>query len=91
MVPLFKRRKRHFFSTYSDNSVESSEIGDGVLDVLEIDLASPPRASALLPAGVLGADLLGEELGVADVVLAAIGSRGPVYFVVGQCRTISMQ
>ena len=58
-----------FNKTYSNNSSKNTDFGKRVLDVLEVDLSSSEGASTLLPARVLGAELLGEVLGVANFIL----------------------
>ena len=56
--------------TYSHDLSQRSKVREVVLDVLEVDLSSAERATALLPAGVLAADLLGEVLRFADLIFA---------------------
>ena len=67
-------------STYSNNTSENTNVRKGVLDVLEVNLSGLPGASAVLPAGVLSTDLLGEVLGVADVILTVKEQKG-IHFV----------
>ena len=56
--------------THSHDLSQRSKVGEVVLDVLQVDLSSSEWATALLPAGVLVTDLLGEVLRVADLILA---------------------
>ena len=55
---------------YLDNSSKNTKIRERVLDVLQVHLTSPEGATALLPAWVLTAKLLGEVVWVADFILA---------------------
>ena len=67
-------------STYSNNTSENTNVRKRVLDVLEVNLSGLPGASTVLPAGVLSTDLLGEVLGVADVILTVKEQKG-IHFV----------
>ena len=67
-------------STYSNNTGENTNVRKRVLDVLEVNLSGLPGASTVLPAGVLSTDLLGEVLGVANVILTVKEQKG-IHFV----------
>ena len=54
---------------YLDNRSQDAKIRQRILDVLQVNLTSPEGASTLLPAGVLGTELLGEPLRVANLIL----------------------
>ena len=55
--------------TYSNNCSQSSESWKWVFDVLKVNLSSSEWASALLPAGVLATELLGEVFRGTDLIL----------------------
>jgi hypothetical protein len=59
--------------THTNNIGPVAEVGQRVLDIVELDLAGLEGAAALLEAGVLVADseLLGEVLRRADLIDAA--------------------
>ena len=58
MIPCVKN--------YLDNGSKNSKLRKRVLDVLQVHLAGPEGAAALLPAWVLTAKSLGEVLGLAN-------------------------
>jgi hypothetical protein len=70
--------------TYSNNGSKNTDFGKRVLDVLEVDLSSSERASTLLPARVLGTELLGEVLRVADLIFA----EKSIYFLLHTKKSI---
>jgi len=68
VTPVVKENSR-LRKMYLDNRSQDAKIRQRILDVLQVNLTSPEGASTLLPAGVLGTDLLGEPLRVANLIL----------------------
>jgi hypothetical protein len=71
-------------NTHSDNGFPVTEVGKGVVDVLEVNLSGLEGAAAgSLEGWVLGADsqLIGEVLGIANLVDAVKVKIKSFYFI----------